>query len=278
MDLEQHKIKHWKRYRTLEKKAKSNQGVSEKEAGDIIAYRRLHGAGFFDSIKDKVKSFFSTRKDFSNADRKTYEANKDKRIVKMMIVRTPLSWFSQTFADIASFGTFSEQAKKLGYDKVYHLYSLIYLEGIEQPILYEKNETVVLRFGSPSTGKDTQMKEVQGIPMDMTLGKFVTNAQKQMGDEEYWHYTFDKQNCQRFLMLNLKANNLLTPELEKFILQDASQLLAKAPIASAFAQGLADTSAFLRKLTGRGLEEGGSLPGGQLPQRGGQRGKKINKR
>lgn len=255
MDIEQHKIRHWKRYRTLEKKIKSNKGISEKEAGDVIAYRRLHGAGFFDSIKNKVKDFFSTRKDFSNADRKTYEANKDKRIVKMMVVRTPLSWFSQTFADIASFGTFSDQAKKLGYDRVYHLYSLIYLEGVEQPILYEKNETVVLRFGSPSTGKDTQMKEVQGIPMDMTLGKFVTNAQKQMGDEEYWHYTFEKQNCQRFLMLNLKANNLLTPELEKFILQDASQLLAKAPIASKFAQGMAETSAFLRKLTGRGLDE-----------------------
>jgi hypothetical protein len=258
-DLDKMKVKHWKTYRTLERKARSDTGINEKEAHNIIDYHRLHGAGFFDSIKNKVKDFFSYRKAFSTADSKTYEQNKNKRIVKLFVVRTPLGWFTQTFADIASLGTFSDQAKKLGYDRVYHLYALIYLEGVEQPLLYEKNETVVLRFGSPTTGEHTQMKQVS-VPGNMTLEKFITNAQKQMGDEEYWHYTFDKMNCQRFLMLNLKANNMLTPELEKFILQDASQLLKKAPIAQKFAQGMADTSAFLRKLTGRGLEQGGMMP------------------
>ena len=255
MNLEQKKLYHWKRYRTLERKAKE-EGINEEEAKDVIAYRTLHGGGFFDSIKSKVKDFFSTRKDFSDADKKTFAENKDKRIKKMMIVRTPLSWFSKTFADIVSLGTFSEQTQRLGYDRVYHLYSLIYLEGIEQPIMYEKNETVVLRFGSPSTDQYTQMKEVQNIPVDMTLGKFVQTAQNFMGEEEYWHYTFERQNCQRFLMLNLKANNLLTPDLQNFIMQDAEKLLSQAPsISRKFAQGIADTSAFLRKLTGRGLNE-----------------------
>ena len=255
MNIDKRKLTHWKKYRQLERKAKTT-GLHHEHLKDLLAYRRLHGAGFFDSITSGVKDFFSYRKDFSTADKKTFLANRDKRITKILIVRTPLSWFSQTFADVASLGTFSQQAKRLGYDRVYHLYSLIYLEGIEQPIMYEKNETVVLRFGSPATGQYTQMKEVQNIPSGLTLDTFITTAQKTMGDEEYWHYTFEKQNCQRFLILNLKANNLLTPELEKFIVQDASQLMAKAPtISKKLAQGVSDASAFVRKLTGKGLEE-----------------------
>lgn len=239
--------KHFLKYRKLIEKEKRGK---LKDKTRLHTYATLEGFGFF----NQVKNLLSYRKSFSNADEKIYFQNKDKKIVKMLVVRTPLSYFSKKFADILSLGTFSTQAKNLKYDNVFHLYSLIYLEGIEQPILYEKNDTVILRFGSPSTNQYTQMKEVSLNGREITLGEFIETSKSKMGDEEYFHYTFDKQNCQRFIKLNLESNGLLTSELQNFIMQDAGKLLSNAPkLSLKFAQGISDVSALARKVTGLGL-------------------------
>jgi len=55
--------------------------------------------------------------------------------------------------------------------------------------------------------------------------------------ESFWSYSPGKWNCQNFLLRTLENNNLLTPELEKFIYQDPLHLL----------EGVGDTK--LRVLT-----------------------------
>lgn len=251
MDIEAIKTHHWKRYRDIERRLKDGN-TTEDEQKDLIAYRRLHGSGFFDSVKNKIKDFFSYRKAFSDSDTIFYNSVRDSKIAKLEVVRTPLSYFSQTFADIASFGTFSAQAKKLGYDRVYHLYIQFTLED-GTPILYEKNETVVFRKASPPRNDKTSAMAVQ-VPSGMTIGQFVSTAQSKMSAEDYWHYTFKLQNCQRFVRQNLEANGLLTPDLEKFIMQDAGALLAEAPKAAlGLSQTVSDVGAFLRKVTGSGM-------------------------
>jgi hypothetical protein len=46
------KIAHWHKYRALERGIRDKP--NEEDAKKIILYRRLHGAGFFDSVKNKV--------------------------------------------------------------------------------------------------------------------------------------------------------------------------------------------------------------------------------
>ena len=249
--MEKSKLEHFKKYKALLVKERNQKPHNSKR---LNTYKDLDGWGFFNSVKNKITDLLSYRKAFSNADALTYSQNKDKKIVKLVVVRTPLSWASKKFADISSINTFDQQAKQLGYDKVFHLYMLIYLEGIEQPILYEKNETVVLRFGSPSTEQFTQMKDVNLNGREITLGEFIETSKTQMGPEEYFHYTFDKQNCQRFINLNLKSNGLLTNELQNFIMQNAGKLLSKAPkLSLKLAQGISNVAALGRKITGLGL-------------------------
>lgn len=249
------KLREWKKYMLLEAKERRGE-LKRSEIPKLAGYRHLHGSGFFSSIKDKIKSVFATRQAFSNADEKVYNSVKDKRIVKIEVVRTPLSWASQQFANIASLGTFGEQAKRLGYDRVYHLYMLLYIEGVQQPIHYEKNETIVFRFGSPSTNKFTEKHTISGLPADLTVGKFVETAKAKTPKEQFWRYKFDSFNCQRFVIDNLQANGLLTESLKTWILQDAGQLLAKAPsFMTKLAQAGSDVAAFARKITGKGLDE-----------------------
>lgn len=235
----------WNDYMALRHKRHRRTTMTRKEHQLLHTYEQLHGAGFFSDL-------FSYRKDFSKHDSKVFNRYKDYTIDKMVVVRTPLSTLSQLFADIASLGTFSKQAKKLGYDRVYHLYMLIYLHGVEHPFHYEKNETVILKEGAPATGKFTQSMPV-ALHSPITLGQFIHTAQKHMTPEEYWHYTFQKYNCQRFIKQNLEANGLLTLPLEQFIMQDAAELLAESPsVLKYLTQKASDGAALVRKITGTG--------------------------
>lgn len=244
-------IDHWNQYMRLRSAVRGGRRLSSLDQRKLLHYQYLHGSGLFDSIKE----FFSYRKGFSPADEKVFQKYKDHNIAYLQVVRTPLSTTSQAFADIASLGTFSSQAKKLGYDRVYHLYMLIYFDGVKEPLHYEKNETVRLRVGAPATNVFTQAREVPLHHMHLTLEHFIRTAQKFMTADEYWHYTFEALNCQRFVKQNLEANGLLTPELNHFIMQNAQELLAKAPsMLKRLTQRASDAAAFVRKITGTGQQ------------------------
>jgi hypothetical protein len=242
--MELSKKQHFTKFNRLKRKA--NRTLKDEQ--DLHAYRHLAGAGWFDGL-------FQVRHAFSDADTLTFNQVKDSIIEKLEVVRTPLKWTSQLFASIASFGTFDTQAKELGYDRVFHLYFLIHLQGYSTPILYEKSETITFRFEQPSFSIYTQSMDVS-IPQDLTVGEFVTTAQSKISPDDYWFYSFDKQNCQQFVLQNLQANGLLTPQIQTFVFQDASRLLSKAPDASRkFAQHVSTISAIYKKFTGKGLIE-----------------------
>jgi len=256
--MEHYKLNHYHQYQSLKAKKKH----SKKEKAALQAYEHLEGGGFFDSVKDliskgveSVKSVFSPRKAFSKADDKIYKQFGDKMITKLSVVRTPLDKGVQTLVNLLSLGSIKSQQQKLGYDQIYHLYLEIYLEGKAQPLLFEKNETVRLEDKVPAKTSKTQSMDIP-ITKPLTLQQFVMAGQQRMGDD-YWHYTFDKLNCQNFVQNNLAASDLLTPELTTFIMQDAATLVAKTnPIAKKIMQGVTDVAAFGRKLLGKGLKGG----------------------
>lgn len=242
--MEFSKKQHLSKFNRL--KRKTNRTLKDEK--DLHAYRHLAGSGWFDGL-------FQVRHAFSDSDTATYNQVQNSIITKLEVVRTPLKWTSQLFASVASLGTFDAQAKELGYDRVYHLYFLIHIQGYGMPVLYEKSETVTFRFEQPENNVYTQSMDVAFQP-GMTIGSFVTTAQSKITSDDYWFYSFDKQNCQQFVLQNLQANNLLTPQIKAFVFQDASRLLSKAPdVSRKLAQHVSTISAIYKKLTGKGLIE-----------------------
>ena len=71
----------------------------------------------------------------------------------------------------------------------------------------------------------------------------LTGAEKAAGGaEKLWVYDSITQNCQYFVRAVLKACNVLTPALEKYIMQDAAAVIEGLPWFAKLARKLTDTA------------------------------------
>ena len=74
----------------------------------------------------RIKDVFAgTRKRFSPSIRQFLEKNGNKKIVSIMIGRQPVTPFVETVASWLSMGVWDANKKKLGYDKMLHLFLII---------------------------------------------------------------------------------------------------------------------------------------------------------
>ena len=78
---------------------------------------------------------------------------------------------------------------------------------------------------NPKTNQDTDSRGVM-ITNYPTLNEFLKNGENLMGPEKYFTYDGATNNCQNYVAGLLEANDLLTPELKDFIIQDASSVPA----------------------------------------------------
>ena len=257
------KLEHFKNYQRLQRKRKRTQ----KEDEMLHSYRILEGGGFFDSIKkgigkvvNKVKDItsFAPRQSFSPADKKVLDTYGMKQIQEIKVVRTPLSKWIDKIINWASFGKFQKEASARGYDDLFHLYMLIFVDGAPQPILYEKNSTPRITFDIPTDKYINANTQMIMVPLpsgsQLTLSQLVSNAQTDMG-ADYWKYSMSKLNCQDFISRTLKASNLLTPQAQSWIVQNVLDIGKTIhPIVRAGFQKLTDLDAYGRKVLGRGFD------------------------
>lgn len=254
------KVKHLKIYQKLQSKKKR----TARDEQMLHSYQVLDGGGLFDSLKQGVSKVasklkditsFSSRKAFSPADQKLIDTYGDKKITEIKVIRTPINSMVDTIIRIASFGRFQREAKTKGYDQFFHLYMLIFVEGLDKPILSEKNSTPRFTFDIPKNryiNSDTQMILVPLIK-DITLKELISNAQQSMGDT-YWRYTYNQFNCQDYVARTLKASGLLTAEAQKWIVQDVLSIgKTLHPLIQKAFQGVTDLDAYGRKILGKGL-------------------------
>ena len=130
----------------------------------------------------------------------------------------------------------------MNYDDVFHLFANIELDD-GSVYLFEKNEVIKI-VPSYKTGRDHMT--VPRIPKDLTVGQLLFNGETLAGTHDWYVYSPSKNNCQRFIKYMLMGSGMLSPELEKFIMQDAGALIAGLPgISQRFAQGVTD---FARKI------------------------------
>lgn len=145
-------------------------------------------------------------------------------ISNITLRRAPIKGVINTLLNWISFGKWNEVRKKYGYDTFYHL-SMVFDVANTTAVL-EKNQVINLSTGY-NQQPDTQILRITNP--SLTVNEMMDRTRKQMGDEKFFTYDAFTNNCQVFLLNVLKANNMLTPSVQSFILQPIDELVKELP-------------------------------------------------
>lgn len=186
----------------------------------------------FDRLKEAASSLFGDDR-LPKTFRDTLKKYETQPIKSIKVVREPLTGGVNLFANALTAGKFEEVARKQGEAGFFHLYSLLTLDD-GTVLIYEKNERPVLQVYKSTPGSKAESVEASG--KNIPLGQFVQKSIDRMGLQNFVSYDPLKRNCQDHLINSFTANGLLTPDLQKFIKQDLTELVESTP---SFSQVLA---------------------------------------
>lgn len=147
----------------------------------------------------------------------------DQKIVGLQVGRFPIYSAIEKLANIITLGQWEENKAKLKYDKMFHLFLLITLEGGHRFRL-ERNETVHVKpIPEQIEGEDRTNVKVFGH--NIKLRPFIDKAEAQAKPRNLWRYDAIDNNCQCFVRDCLKGSNIWTANLNAFVMQDAYKLI-----------------------------------------------------
>lgn len=195
----------------------------------------IQGEGLFDLVLSlfKRKSGLLPPKA-----RKLLEMVKDEKVKSLKVVRTPLSSVLSTLLNIVSFGAFQRQLKRLGYDRAFHL--ALY---INDNYSLDKQQVIKFEPSSPIK-KGSEIVSVDLKGKDFTIGEMIAKTKALMGDKKFSNYDMKSNNCQDFVMAVLESNGVSSPDLERFVKQDAVSIVAGMPkFVQKFGKRLTDMAA-----------------------------------
>lgn len=140
--------------------------------------------------------------------------------------------------NLVTFGRLQKQMKRLNYDKLFHLYMVLYLKD-GSTIGIEKNERVRV-WKNPKTDKRADCK-MHFVRKKLSLKTFIENGEK-LGGEDFYRYSSHFNNCQRFVNELLVSNGIR--HMSKFVMQDVSELFSEAY--KKLFQGITDVASLAR--------------------------------
>jgi len=107
--------------------------------------------------------------------------------------------------------------KKQGIEMLYHVWFEIEVEGFNEIIIIEKNNTIHTEI------KDDFSNKREFINIDfkhnIKLNSFLENGLKRIGKKNYYLLNFPHKNCQYWCLTLLKANHINTRKYKDFIFQ-----------------------------------------------------------
>ena len=193
----------------------------------------------------------SIRRDYSPQIRDLLTKIGNKNIVKMEVQRVPIESALKGLLNIVSLGQYEKQTQKLGYDRIFHLSLIIYLEDGKKYVV-EKNEVINISQQIPPMKKGGARMIV---PMNkkITVNQLLEDTRTKQGSQFFLYDAFSR-NCQMFIRDLLINSGFMTPELQTFIMQDAAKILEGLPwYMSSFSKGLTNLGAqFNRIIYGKG--------------------------
>jgi len=222
-------------------------------------YKNLRGAGVFDFIKnklEKVKKFFSPKlDDYYETTKKYIEMYGNIPIEDIFIYRTPLGSIITTPLNIVSLGQWKKLQDKYGFDNFFHLALVLRLKN-NKNIIVEKLDAISVSDSYKTNSKTENLKIEEYKPESLTLNDLLNNARTGLNNDKlFFGYSPLYNNCQYFIRYLLKYSDLYTPEAEKFLFQDITELARELnPITKTIMQGTTDLVATVNKLTGKGVK------------------------
>jgi hypothetical protein len=228
----------------------------------------LHGEGWFSDVWTKVKQVannvattlgntFATpilstassalaqgiRQDYPPDARETLARYGAGEVYDLKIIREPIQSYINKALEVITLGRWKQAKDSLNYDDLFHLSmiaSLAMPDGNKAQIKIEKNEVINItdRFALKAqgvssgvsqhgSGQDARVINVP-VPCCITLQQMMDKAANAVGPS-FFKYDAFNNNCQMFIANILRANNLSTPDIEAFVVQDAQSLLQQLP-------------------------------------------------
>jgi hypothetical protein len=188
----------------------------------------VRGGGFADLFKPITDRFEQGKKtltalvyglsDYNKAVRDVLSQYGDQQIKSIKICRSPVSSAVQTAMNVASLGAFKKRLERSPHDELYHLFALITLED-GTVLTLDKQAQITLKVGN-KTYKDA----VNVAPPFTTLNEMLEKTKAHMGNNAFFGYNANGNNCQNFLFKFLMTSGKATPEIKAFILQDVKSL------------------------------------------------------
>lgn len=158
----------------------------------------------------------------------------DVRILNIRVCRKPIQSVIRKLGNLATFGQLNKRVKQLGYDQVFHLFSVIRLaNGIN--VKLEKNQVVQIHTMPQNFDVDPETTDWAQVRLTAatTLNQIFDNLEKTFNKERIYRYSGFSTNCQRFIMdvlISSKAEDI--ESLQQFIMQDAAKLISEGYLQS----------------------------------------------
>ena len=174
-------------------------------------------------------------------------------VQSLTVCRQPIQKAIKMISNIMSLGKFNQNAKRLNYDDIFHLFMIV-----NQQWIVEKNEVWKV---SPYTAREnTETQMVPQIPPNTTIVDLFRKAETLVGPKQFWVYNPITANCQYGIRWMLEGIGALTAPLNQWIMQDSAELLRGSPLLARFTVGVTDFAARLDTLLhGKGKIRGGAM-------------------
>ena len=209
---------------------------------------------------DYLNNVISSNVKYNNSSTRTLQVYGDCEIVGLQVRKQPIVSMIDKALNVLSLGTWAKLKKENSFDKLFHLYMIVYVklfDGSTKEILVEKNQSINISVKIPSVSKELQRLTIALPPnYKVTLNEMLNNTLKKVGNQRYFIYSpfndaLTSGNCQRFVLDVLSSNNLNGSSYEKWVLQNIESLVKGLPnYVKLFAKTLTDIGASVEKAVG----------------------------
>jgi len=174
-------------------------------------------------VLDRIRDFLTGRARLPVALENALKKYGKETIKNVLVCRKPVQSGIRALLNIATKGELDKKLRENKYEDLYHLKMyLVLTSGVR--MLIEKNERINFMVNPPDEDDDCRVVErVVNIPFN----QFIERAIKRVGIRDFITYNARTLNCQQFIMNLLISNNISSPSLTKFVLQDADDLVFK---------------------------------------------------
>jgi len=164
-------------------------------------------------------------------------------VTRIDVGMKPINSNVKKVLNAVSLGNFGKVQKKLGYDDVIHQYMIVTTRapnGEFKRYKIEKNHVVE----SKPIQKD-DYNHLVNIPLNnkkLNLSQLIENGSKQ--NDDYYRYSSDANNCQRFIVNTLRGNDIVPNEKTKDLIapQNAKELIDSLGVLKGVPQAVTDVA------------------------------------